>query len=169
MSEPTARGLFRRFGHSPYEAFEHAIMLVLTALIVVIVAVATWHLVLEVVGLLFANQFSPANAEVFRDLFAMFFTVLIALEFKRSFLLVSVREESVVRVRSIILIGMLATVRRFIVLDIHQSDVFATMAVSAAMLSLGVVYWLVRDQEMKILRHRREGGEAPSDAHEVEH
>jgi len=79
----------------------------------------------------------------------MFFTVVIGLEFKRSLLVVSGNRDSVVRVRSIILIGMLATVRKFIVLDLASVDAPELLAVAGAILALGIVYWLVRDQDRK--------------------
>jgi uncharacterized membrane protein (DUF373 family) len=79
----------------------------------------------------------------------MFFTVLIGLEFKRSFLIVTSTQASIVRIRSIILIGLLATLRKFIVLDLKEIDVGETIAVAAAILALGLVYWLVRDQERR--------------------
>jgi uncharacterized membrane protein (DUF373 family) len=98
-----ARGLF--LGLTFYEAFEHAVVLVLTLLIVLIVLSATWHLALAVFALIVANQIDPANQEVFQAVFGMIFTVIIALEFKRSLLIVLARQESVVRVRSIVLIA----------------------------------------------------------------
>src|ERR1700722_3952307 len=59
-----ARGLF--LGLTFYEAFEHAVVLVLTLLIVLIVLSATWHLALAVFALIVANQIDPANQEVFQ-------------------------------------------------------------------------------------------------------
>ena len=53
------------------------------------------------------------------------------------------------RARSIILIGMLATVRKFIVLDLARVDALELFAIAAAILALGVVYWLVRDQDRR--------------------
>ena len=42
-----------------------------------------------------------------------------------------------------ILIAMLATVRRYIIADISDVNVVAMLGMSAGILSLGVVYWLV--------------------------
>jgi uncharacterized membrane protein (DUF373 family) len=146
------RGALRRFiGATLYETFEHIVMLVLTLVIVVLIAEATWHLAITTIDLLLAGQLDPANPEIYPDIFAMFFTVLIGLEFKRSFLIVSSTQASVVRIRSIILIGLLATLRKFIVLDLKEINVLEMLAVAAAILSLGIVYWLVRDQETRAL------------------
>ncbi len=56
-----ARGLF--LGLTFYEAFEHAVVLVLTLLIVLIVLSATWHLALAVFALIVANQIAPKRRE----------------------------------------------------------------------------------------------------------
>ena len=101
-----------------YEQFEHAVILILTALILLIVASATWHLAEMVIVLLLADAVQPTNQMVFQSVFGMVFTVIIALEFKHSLLIVLARQESVVRVRSIILIAMLAMVRKFIIMDL---------------------------------------------------
>ena len=148
----------RLSGASVYDMFEHAIMVVLTLVIVLLVGFATWHLVVDVVGLLLSDQLNPANPAVFQSVFGMFFTVVIGLEFKRSLLVVSGRQESVVRVRSIILIGMLATVRKFIVLDLSSVDAPELFAVAAAMLALGIVYWLVRDQDRRVILSKPTAG-----------
>jgi uncharacterized membrane protein (DUF373 family) len=144
-------------GRIVYQWFEQAIILILTMLIIAIVAVATWHLA-EVVGLLIlSDQVQPANQVVFQTLFGMIFTVIIALEFKHSLLIVLARQESVVRVRSIILIAMLAMVRKFIILDLGEGASVELFALSAAILALGIVYWLVREQDRR-QAHERDGG-----------
>ena len=135
-------------GRTLYEKFEHAIMLVLTLSIVLLVSLATVHLIIAVAYLLLNDRMNPANPAIFQTVFGMFFTVVIGLEFKHS-LVVSSSQESVVRARSIILIGMLATVRKFIVLDLGTVHPVELFAIAAAILALGLVYWLVRDQDRR--------------------
>jgi uncharacterized membrane protein (DUF373 family) len=142
-------GLRRFIGNTLYETFEHIIMLILTILVVVLIGFATYHLVVATINLITAGQLDPANPEVYPSVFGMFFTVLIGLEFKRSFLIVTASQTSIVRIRSIILIGMLATLRKFIVLDLKEINVLEMLAVAAAILALGIVYWLVRDQDTR--------------------
>ena len=143
----SARTLFT--GLSFYECFEHAVVLVLTVLIVIIVASATWHLAVAVLALVLTDQVSPANQQVLQAVFGMIFTVIIALEFKHSLLVVLARQESVVRVRSIVLIAMLAVARKFIILDLREAAPAELFALAAAILALGAVYWLVRDQDRR--------------------
>ena len=46
-----------------------------------------------------------------------------------------------------ILIALLALVRRFIVLDLYQTEPSTVAALAGAALALGIVFWLVRSQE----------------------
>jgi len=141
----------RRFiGSTLCETFEHIVMLVLTMVIVLLIGFAAWHLVVTTVVLVRAGGLNPENPTVYPTIFGMFFTVLIGLEFKRSFLIVTSSQASIIRIRSIILIGLLATLRKFIVFDLENIKVGEVVAVAAAILSLGLVYWLVRDQERRL-------------------
>jgi uncharacterized membrane protein (DUF373 family) len=56
------------------------------------------------------------------------------------------RTKSVVQVRAAILIALLAIVRKLIILYISPGDAPQLLALAAATLALGGVYWLVRDQ-----------------------
>ena len=130
-----------------FDALEQGIMAVLTVLIAIVAILSTWHLILLTSRLLLEGQLDPANQGAFQSFFGTIFTVLIALEFKRSLLTGTTERGSIVRVRSVVLIAMLATVRKFIILDLAAVQVTETLVLVAAMLALGVVYWLVRGQD----------------------
>src|SRR6266704_838870 len=98
-------------------------------------------------GLATVRYYYCGNYGVFQTVFGMIFTVIIALEFKRSLLVLAERRDSVVQVRSVILIALPAVVRKLIILDLSSTDAFHPLALAAAILALGAVYWLVRDQE----------------------
>ena len=76
--------------------------------------------------------------------------MIIALEFKRSLLIVAERRHSVVQVRTVVLLAMLAILRKLIILDLNTTDADKILALSAAILALGAVYWLVRDQDRQL-------------------
>lgn len=131
-----------------YEKFEHAVILILTGLIAIIVALAVWTLVLKILaGIIASRDFDPTDNAVFQALFGMIFTVIIALEFKRSLLVVAERRSSIVQVRTVILIALLAIVRKLLIVDMSATDALHLFALAAAILALGCVYWLVRDQD----------------------
>ena len=129
-----------------YQKFEHAVILVLTALIAIVVAFALWNLVLKILfSIVSSGGFDPTEYSVFQALFGMIFTVIIALEFKRSLLLVAERRHGIVQARTVILIALLAIVRRLIIIDLSAADAAEVFALATAILALGAVYWLVRD------------------------
>jgi uncharacterized membrane protein (DUF373 family) len=136
-----------------YERFEHIVILVLVALIAIVIVSAVWSLAVKILfSLILAGSFDPTEPAVFQAVFGMIFTVIIALEFKRSLLVFAERAGTVVQVRTVILIAMLAIVRKIIILDIATAPVGELFALAAAMLALGVVYWLVRDQDRRARR-----------------
>ena len=133
-----------------YLKFEHAVVLVLTILLSVIIVAAIWKLAIKILySLVLSDTFDLTDLAAFQSVFGMVFTVIIALEFKRTLVLVTERTESVVQVRAVILIALLAIVRKLIILDIAPGYAPQLLALAVATLSLGGVYWLVRDQDRR--------------------
>jgi uncharacterized membrane protein (DUF373 family) len=132
-----------------YQKFEHAVIVLLTGLIVLIIALAVWNLILKVVSSIGSANFDPTDYAVFQALFGMIFTVIIALEFKRSLLIIAERKQSIVQVRTVLLIALLAVVRKLMILDFASTDAAQLFALAATIVALGGVYWLVRDQDRR--------------------
>ena len=104
----------------------------------------------------------PAEHGVFQAIFGMIFTVLIALEFNHSILGVLERKESIVQVKTVVLIALLALARKFIILDATKTEPMTIIGLAAAVLALGAVYWFVRDQDRKVAAAGAEAHAAPS-------
>ena len=134
---------------SLYQKFEHAVILVLTAIIAILVVLAVWNLALKIFASIFASGFDPTDYSVFQALFGMIFTVIIALEFERSLLVIAERDRGVVQVRTVILIALFAIVRKLMIMDLSTADAQQLFALAAAVLALGGVHWLVRDQDTR--------------------
>jgi len=132
---------------SVYEKFEHLIITLLTAIIATIVGAATWQLILHTFALVRSHLLDPRDSQVFQTVFGMVLTVLIAMEFKHSLLIVLHQHRDIVQIRSVVLIALLAMVRKFIILDIYQTQPAVVFALAAASLSLGIVFWLVRNED----------------------
>ena len=116
-----------------YQKFEHAIILILTLLIAVVIVSAVWSLALKILlSLLLSETFDVTDHVVFQAVFGMIFTVIIALEFKRSLLVAAERKETVVQVRAVILIAMLAVVRKLIILDLSMTNALQLLGLAAA-------------------------------------
>jgi uncharacterized membrane protein (DUF373 family) len=76
--------------------------------------------------------------------------VIIALEFKKSLLVMAERRDTIVQIRSVVMIALLAICRKVIILDLTETDAMHILALAAAILALGVVYWLMRDSDQRI-------------------
>lgn len=130
-----------------YQRFEQIVCLILTFLIAVIIAAALWHLTVRIVLLVLLDAVDPANQAVFQNVFGMIMTVLIALEFKHSLLGILERRRSVIQLRTVVLIALLALVRKFIIIDATKTEPVTLMGLAIAVLALGGVYWMVREED----------------------
>jgi uncharacterized membrane protein (DUF373 family) len=132
-----------------YEKFEQIVIFVLSVIIAAIVVASVWALMREVVNRLVLGAFDTLDYATFQVVFGMIFTVVIALEFKRSILVATERSFGILQVRTIVLIALLAIARKFIILDLGETESSKIAALAGAALALGVVHWLVRDQDRR--------------------
>lgn len=132
-----------------YEKFEQIVVFVLSAIIAVIIVASVWALLREVASRLIFGASDILDYATFQAVFGKIFTVVIALEFKRSLLMVAERCFGVIQVRTIVLIALLAITRKFIILDLSETDPTKIAALGGAALALGLVFWLVRDQDRR--------------------
>src|SRR5262249_1140392 len=79
---------------------------------------------------------------------------------KRSLLVVGERRKGIVQVRTVVLIALLAVVRKLIIIEPTAANGQEIFALAATILALGAVYWLVGDQG----RRRRAGRTSVTDA-----
>lgn len=129
-----------------YERFEQVIALVLSAVIAVIIMVSLLQLISIVFTLLILDALNPLDHKVFQTVFGMIMTLLIAMEFKHSIVRVALRRDSIIQVKTVILIGLIALARKFVILDPETSPA-KIAALAAATLALGATYWLLRERD----------------------
>lgn len=132
---------------SQYRRFERIISLVLTLAIGLLVIVAMFFLVSNVFTLLFLQTQDPFNFRLFQAIFDMVLTVLIAMEFNNS--IVRTMEEEgrlggFIHVEVVVLIAIMAVVRKFMVMDVEGVDPFYLLGLGGAILALGATYWLLK-------------------------
>lgn len=132
-----------------YERFEQIVCLILTTLIALVIGVSMYHLGSRIFGLLLEDVIDPANQGTFQSVFGMIMTVLIALEFKHSVLIMLKRHQNIVQARTVVLIALLAVVRKFIIIDLGEAEPMMIIGLATAALALGSVFWLIRDQDEK--------------------
>jgi uncharacterized membrane protein (DUF373 family) len=130
-----------------YERFEQIVALILSLIIALIIAIACVQLVVHVVPLLLSGALDVLDHTVFQALFGSIMTLLIALEFKHSIIRVALRRESIVQVKTVVLIALIALSRKFVILDTKTTDPATIAALAGATLVLGIVYWLMRERD----------------------
>ena len=155
ISDPSAPGRFRWLPDtaeqwsnlSLYGRFEQAVALVLTLLVSGVILLALADLIAAIVGSLLVPGLPVLDHAVFQGVFGMIMTVLIALEFNHTILSILHRKKSIVQLRTVILIAMLALARKFIIVDLSAATPITIAALGFAVLCLGSVYWLIRQQD----------------------
>ncbi len=134
-----------------YERFEQIIAIILSAVISVIIAISLLSLINETIYL-FLFHVDPLSHQVFQRLFGMIMTVLIAMEFNHSIIRAVARKEGVIQVKTVVLIAILTLARKFIILDFETISTSILIGMGVAVLALGVVYWLIREQSLRLER-----------------
>lgn len=129
-------------GLTLYQRFEQVVVLLLGLLISVVIVVALFNVLKTVFALLHLGLLDPTKPEVFQNIFGMIMIVLISLEFNHTIVGLLQRGSRIVQVRAVVLIALLAVLRKFI-----ETDALMLLTLAAATLSLGGVYWALRQQD----------------------
>lgn len=129
-----------------YERFEQVIAVTLSAVIAVVIVVSLIQLIRIVFTLLITDALDPLDHSVFQLVFGSIMTLLIAMEFKHSIVKVAMRKESIIQVKTVLLIALLALARKFIILD-PSIEPAKLAALAGTVLALGATYWLMRERD----------------------
>jgi uncharacterized membrane protein (DUF373 family) len=129
-----------------YERFEQIVALILSAVIAAVIVVSLVQLIQIVFTLLPSEAFNPLDHRAFQTVFGMIMTLLIAMEFKHSIVRVALRRDSIVQVKTVLLIGLIALSRKFVILD-PDAGPAKVAALAGATVALGVTYWLLRERD----------------------
>ena len=124
--------------------FERAVIGVLSALLIIVILAGMWALIRDIIfDLMLNGPFDPTQHSDLHSVFGAILTVIIALEFKRSIVVSIESHETVIHVRTVVLVALLALLRKFIVLDLAETGAGTIAALAFATLALGGIYWIV--------------------------
>ena len=131
-----------------YERFEqlmlHVVLLFVSVISVFMVVLVTIQLVND-----FQLGESFMEKAVLQDTFGSILTILILLEFNHS-VAVSIKSKTgAIQVRIIVLISILVVVRKLMLLDYNSVSMQTMLGLSALLLSLGLLYWLITEGNRK--------------------
>jgi uncharacterized membrane protein (DUF373 family) len=133
-----------------HERFEKIIALFLSLAIAVIIVVSLFQVIHTIFSMLVLRGLNLLDHEVFQAVFGMIMTLLIAMEFMHSVVRMAARGDSLAQVKTVLLIGLLALTRKFIILDPADLSPGKIAALGAASLALGAVYWLLRERDDRL-------------------
>jgi uncharacterized membrane protein (DUF373 family) len=125
---------------------------VLTIVIGVVIVVALYRLIVSVVDTLLLRALNPLAPEVFQLVFGEIMTLLIALEFNHTLQYMIAHERGIIQAKVVILIALLAVVRKVIVVDLYDATPTAIAALAGLIVGLGVTYWLMRERDDRMRR-----------------
>jgi uncharacterized membrane protein (DUF373 family) len=137
-----------------YQRFESLVAFTLTLLITCVIMVAIFRLLIGVVGGLVLGALDPLDHKVFQNVFGEILTVLIALEFNHALKYTVAQQQSIIQVKVILLIALLAIARKFIILDLEETTAETMLGLAAITLAVGIVYWLLRERDDRLVQTR---------------
>lgn len=140
---------------SAYERLEQIVSLVLSFAITIVILVSLW--------LVFRNLFAAITSlgeagieSKLTTIFGSITALLIAMEFNHTIFHSIVHRGQIVKVKTIVLIAILAIAREFILIENQNLSVIKIFGYAFSALCLGIIYYLidVRDNEKKSGRPR---------------
>ncbi|MGF1561068.1 MAG: phosphate-starvation-inducible PsiE family protein [Geminicoccaceae bacterium] len=135
-----------------YSQFERVTATCLLAGMIVVIVLATYSFLRSTVQTALAFD-QVLDYAVFQTLFDRVLAAVIALELAHSVQQMALGKHGLTQVKTVLIIGVLAVVRKLILLEIDQTSGLFLVGLSAAVLSLGAIFALVHWVE------RRSSGE----------
>jgi len=135
-------GGFRLGGLDPYTMFERMIAGVLLLGMVAVILLATWSFLRSTYGVAIDLD-DPLDFGTFQLLFDRVLAAVIALELAHSVQQMVAGKHGLTQVKTVIIIGMLAVVRKLILLDVEATSGLFLMGIASAVLALGAAFALV--------------------------
>jgi uncharacterized membrane protein (DUF373 family) len=135
---------------SYYQRFESAVAFVLTLVVGLVIVIALYHLVVDVIAGLLLGALDPLDQAVLQSVFGGIMTLLIALEFNHTLQYVVTREQSIIQTKVVLLIALLALARKLIILDLNEVSTGHLLGLASLIAALGVAYWLMRERDDRL-------------------
>jgi len=123
--------------------FESAVILTLVTAVGLVTLLALVRLFFGFYEAIFIN-WDPQNYTAVPLLFGMIMSVLIALEFGNSILRHIDEHSTIIQARDVILIGMMAVVRKVMITDLTTASPMLIASLGVLGLALASAYWFMR-------------------------
>ena len=128
--------------HRVFEFIERLVSALLLAGMVVVISLAAWSF-LRLTYTVAAAPADDIDYVTFQTLFDRLLAAVIALELARSVLLLVEGHRGLMQVRIILVIGLLAVVRKLILIELESADSNLLFALAAAVLALAAALAMI--------------------------
>lgn len=126
-------------------SFERIVSITLYVVLCLIVIIALIRLAFGIYDMIFFN-WDIKNTYSIQILFAMVMTVLIAVEFGNSILRHIKERSTAIQAREIILLGLMAVVRKIMLVDLSTVSPWLLGALGLVTISLASAYWFMQSE-----------------------
>ena len=125
-----------------YSRFERAVSALLMLGMVIVILLASWSF-LRATAMVAGSAAGPLDYATFQHLFDRVLAAIIALELAHSVQQMVAGKHGLAQVRTVVIIGVLAVVRKLIVLEVDSTSGVFLIGIAAAVLSLGAIFVLI--------------------------
>lgn len=131
-----------------FQKFEILVCLILCMFLAIVVVFTLARLAYSTI-ILVENPFSGANAQATQVIFGVIVTTLIALELIRAIIHNIKNHAVVIHASEMILIGIIALVRKLIILDYTKVSALTLIGLAASIAALSGIYWVLQTIKQK--------------------
>ena len=128
-----------------YERFQTLVSLLLVLLIAVVVTMSVLQVITTLIGVVASGSDFFAYGAV-KALLGQILLVLIALEFGHSLVLALKDRKIVFQIQGIILIGILAVIRKLVLVELDEVDTLSLFGMAAILVGFAALYWVVNQR-----------------------
>ncbi|MDO9079686.1 MAG: phosphate-starvation-inducible PsiE family protein [Desulfuromonadales bacterium] len=132
----------RTLGNLFYHWPEKLVIVALTLMITITIFVTLAQAALVLFQTLSTEQ-SFLNHNAFINVFGAFMTVLIAMEFNHTVFSTIAGTSATVKVRSVLLVSLLALARKVVLIDLNDYDYTSIIALAVLIAGVTLAYWVV--------------------------
>lgn len=125
-----------------YERFQTVVTLILAFLIAIVVVMSLVQVIVTLISVA-ASGADFFVYDVIKVLLGQILLILIALEFGHSLVLALKDRKIVFQIQGIVLIGILAIIRKLVLLELGEVDNLALFGMAAILVGLAALYWTV--------------------------
>ena len=134
------------FGTTGYHHFERLVVAALTIMVSISVVLTLIQSGVALYQVIFSNT-HLLDHNAFIKVFGTFMTVLIALEFNHTVLPDITSKSSLVKVRAVLLVALMALSRKVVLVDFKEVEFTSMIGLAVLILAVALTYWVVQKEE----------------------